>query len=268
MSQEHPSLSSSFLKMLPLALKRVPRDADLNTLPDLCRSAPLRLDPGWLAQYRTLVGSSDTTTIPICAPQVLSSGLHFQILRDPQYPWPVLGMVHVRNAIWQAQPMNPSASLWARARLAGASVVARGVEVQIHTAVYEHPSSTDPVWQSVLTALVRHPHKEAPQRQKPPRPDEPLRPCAQSSTIVVPESMGRRYAAISQDANPIHLHRFTAKPFGFPRAIAHGMWTLQRSVSEVEAAMPDWPRRLDVKFIKPVLLPSTLLVERHATPQA
>ena len=66
--------------------------------------------------------------------------------------------------------------------------------------------------------------------------------------------LGRRYAAVSGDRNPIHLHALTAKPFGFPRAIAHGMWTKARCLAALEGRLPD-AFSVDVRFRKPILLP-------------
>ena len=45
--------------------------------------------------------------------------------------------------------------------------------------------------------------------------------------------LGRRFAAISGDRNPIHLYPLTAKAFGFPTNIAHGMWTKSRALGGV-----------------------------------
>ncbi|NKY07106.1 hypothetical protein HF998_09005, partial [Cellulomonas hominis] len=67
---------------------------------------------------------------------------------------------------------------------------------------------------------------------------------------------GRRYAAVSGDANPIHQSPLTAKALGFPRAIAHGMDTAARALAAVGArrrAAYAW----DVEFAAPVLLPSS-----------
>ena len=47
--------------------------------------------------------------------------------------------------------------------------------------------------------------------------------------------------------------RWSAKPFGFPRAIAHGMWTKARCLSSLR--LPD-AFTADVRFKKPILLPS------------
>jgi acyl dehydratase len=69
------------------------------------------------------------------------------------------------------------------------------------------------------------------------------------------EAVGRRYAAASGDRNPIHLHPFTARLFGFPRAIAHGMWTVARCL-----AADSKPESCHVRaeFRAPVLLPGAV----------
>ena len=60
--------------------------------------------------------------------------------------------------------------------------------------------------------------------------------------------------AVSGDRNPIHMHSLTAKPLGFPRAIAHGMWTKARCLAALESRLPD-AFAVDVRFRKPILLP-------------
>jgi acyl dehydratase len=67
--------------------------------------------------------------------------------------------------------------------------------------------------------------------------------------------LGRRYASVSGDRNPIHMHSLTAKPLGFPGAIAHGMWTKARALAQLESELPD-SFEVDVRFRKPVLLPA------------
>jgi len=66
--------------------------------------------------------------------------------------------------------------------------------------------------------------------------------------------LGRRYAAVSGDRNPIHMHSLTARPLGFPAAIAHGMWTKARCLAALEPRLPD-AFSVDVRFRKPILLP-------------
>jgi acyl dehydratase len=73
----------------------------------------------------------------------------------------------------------------------------------------------------------------------------------------VPADAGRRYAAVSGDVNPIHLNPVTAKAFGFPRAIAHGMWTAARALAALQGRVPE-AATLEVGFRRPLLLPSTV----------
>ena len=83
-----------------------------------------------------------------------------------------------------------------------------------------------------------------------------------STTIDVAADQGRRYGSVSGDYNPIHLHAMTAKLFGFKRAIAHGMWTLARTLAEVEDDLPaDGRVFLEVGFKRPVYLPSTIVLD-------
>lgn len=67
--------------------------------------------------------------------------------------------------------------------------------------------------------------------------------------------LGRRYGAASGDRNPIHLHPLTARLFGFPRAIAHGMWTVARCLAA--HGTPD-AARVRASFRAPVPLPGAL----------
>ena len=66
--------------------------------------------------------------------------------------------------------------------------------------------------------------------------------------------LGRRYAAVSGDRNPIHMHALTAKPLGFPSAIAHGMWTKARCLAALHGRLPD-AFVVEVRFRKPIRLP-------------
>ncbi len=53
------------------------------------------------------------------------------------------------------------------------------------------------------------------------------------------------------------MHALTAKPLGFPRAIAHGMWTKARCLAALQSRLPD-AFTVEVRFRKPILLPGTV----------
>jgi len=54
------------------------------------------------------------------------------------------------------------------------------------------------------------------------------------------------------------MHSLTAKPLGFPGAIAHGMWTKARALAQLESKLPD-SFEVNVRFRKPVLLPARVV---------
>ena len=74
------------------------------------------------------------------------------------------------------------------------------------------------------------------------------------TTWKLPGDLGRRYAAVSGDHNPIHLYGLTAKAFGFPRQIAHGMWSKARCLAALDGRLPD-AVTVEVAF-KPILSPA------------
>ena len=51
--------------------------------------------------------------------------------------------------------------------------------------------------------------------------------------FVVPADIGFQYAKVSGDWNPIHLP-YVARLFGMKAPIVHGMWSLGRTLSNLE----------------------------------
>ena len=53
------------------------------------------------------------------------------------------------------------------------------------------------------------------------------------------------------------MHSLSAKPLGFPGAIAHGMWTKARCLAALESRLPD-AFAVEVRFRRPIVLPATV----------
>ena len=69
------------------------------------------------------------------------------------------------------------------------------------------------------------------QRRAPDRAGSRPRPVPRSGGCA--SDLGRQYAAVSGDRNPIHLFDLTAMPLGFRHHIAHGMWSKARCLAEL-----------------------------------
>jgi len=78
-----------------------------------------------------------------------------------------------------------------------------------------------------------------------------------TATWRLPGDLGRRYASVSGDRNPIHLHPLSARLFGFPTAIVHGMWTKARCLAALDPRLPEH-FSVEVQFRRPILLPATV----------
>ena len=74
---------------------------------------------------------------------------------------------------------------------------------------------------------------------------------------LLPAGLGRRYAAVSGDRNPIHLYAATAKAFGFRRQIVHGMWAKARCLAALQGRLPG-ACTVQVAFRRPITLPGSV----------
>ena len=79
---------------------------------------------------------------------------------------------------------------------------------------------------------------------------------AREARWQLPAQLGRDYAKASGDFNPIHLHALSAKAFGFPRAIAHGMWTLGRTLAALHPSKALATAVAHGDFKLPIFLPA------------
>ena len=118
---------------------------------------------------------------------------------------------------------------------------------------------SDPAgWTLRMVVLTRSRDARGPQRSARPWVDTDRRWDVRRP-LVVPVDAGWAYARVSGDYNPIHLNLLTARPFGYPRPIAHGWWTLARTLASLglDETPPEGERALEVTYRAPVLMPST-----------
>lgn len=230
------------------------------------RVSNVRTPPERLAAYRRVCGLPDTGTLPPTWPQVLAMPVHTAMLVNKGFPLPLLGLVHVSNVIEEHRPIADDEPLDLHCVIDASRPRRSGIEFDIRTTV---SAAGDVVWTSVTTALVKVKGVSGAARKEERRRESPGEPEAALRSVIwhVPENRGRQYARVAGDWNPIHVHALLARPFGFPRAIVHGLWTFARCLGESWDLLPDTPRRLEIAFRRPVLLPSTVSFSAHATEQ-
>jgi hypothetical protein len=228
--------------MLTTLKAALPGRGDAMPADTLTRTAII--DGDHLARYAHVCGFPLSDRVPPTFPHVLAHPLFLELLAAS--PFSAVGVVHIANRIVQHRPLTRGEELELRVSAGPFAPHRRGRTFDFVSEAYADGRL---VWEGFSTMLKRGGGDDSLPREEP-GPEPPV-----TAHWRVPDDTGRRYAAVSGDNNPIHLHGLAAKAFGFPRAIAHGMWTKARCVSALR--LPD-AFEVDVRFRKPVLLPSTV----------
>jgi acyl dehydratase len=228
------------------------RKAPASRFTGLVRTAPpVTIDRAHVERYARVCGFPTKDVVPLPYPHLLAFGMQMAMMSDQAFPAPAIGMVHVANSITQHRPVAVGEAVSVTARVGAPLPHPRGT---VYEFVTEVRADDELVWQEVSAYLRRGRGDAAAVYGTVP-------PAVEPGGIPwrLPADLGRRYAAVSGDRNPIHLHPLTARALGFPRQIAHGMWTLARCVAALENRLPD-AVRVDVAFKRPVLLPGTVVL--------
>jgi acyl dehydratase len=222
--------------------------ADALTLSDVA------VDRDRLAAYDRVCGFRLSDTLPPTYVHMLAFPLHLALMTSGSFPLPAVGLVHIANRIEQHRALNAGERLSLRVWATPIYPHPRGRQFMIRT---EAHVGTELVWEEASTNLFR---------SRPPRADEsapsPEGPPSSealpaAATWKLPGDLGRRYGSVSGDLNPIHVHPLTARLFGFPSAIAHGMWTKARCLAALGSEVPS-RFSVEVAFKRPILLPATV----------
>ncbi|HEY4778405.1 MAG TPA: MaoC/PaaZ C-terminal domain-containing protein [Solirubrobacterales bacterium] len=206
-------------------------------------------DPAAVAAYAKACGFALRDSLPVTYPHVLAFPLQMAVMADGAFPFGAVGLVHVENRIEQQRRIGAGEELAIRVRPTKLAPHSKG---QTFSLLTEITVGDELVWESTSTMLRRGKGDAKASREAfaalP--ADTPA-----SAEWKLGGDLGRRYAAVSGDRNPIHMHSLAAKPLGFPGAIAHGMWTKARCLAALDSRLPDG-FSVDVRFRKPILLPA------------
>jgi acyl dehydratase len=216
------------------------------------------VDPDKVAAFRQVCGFVTSSLLPPTYPHVLAFPLQMKLLTDKDFPFPLLGLVHVANRISIRRPLGGVMKVQASVRVANLRPHAKGATFSLITQIED---ALGLLWEEDSTMLCRGVQLEG----EPEDAVEPVPlPVNELATWHAPSDIGRQYAKVSGDYNPIHLSDASAKLFGFGQAIAHGLWTKSRTLAALDDHLPDANVVVDVQFHKPVRLPSDVALSASA----
>lgn len=242
-----PDSGSMMWRAVASIRRRPPADI---VLPELAVEIPsLSFDAANLAAYRGICGFPDGGAVPLPYPQVNAIGLQMYLLTQPQFPLPLLGLVHLRNRISQVRELSADESFGVRVGVGEHRSTTKGLEFDIDTSYSDAQGQV--VWTATATVLFRRKTGLAARKAA----AATAHGMANYHALSAPADLGRRYGRIAGDNNPIHLYPLTARLFGYQRPIAHGMWSLARCCALLQSGLSHPARELTVKFIQPLFLP-------------
>lgn len=212
-------------------------------------------DQGQLAAYRRVCGFPEGGPVPATFSHVLAFPLSLELMTSRSFPLPLSGLVHVRNAITQYRAVDPGERLTVLVHAEDLRPHQKGVQFDM---VSEIRAGDERVWHQVSTYLHRQGGSGGSDASAPDdEGDEPR--WEEVARFGVDESVSPRYAGVSGDRNPHHLHPLLAKLFGFPGLLAHGMWTKARALAGLQDRLP--PRfTMTGSFERPLLLPARVVL--------
>jgi acyl dehydratase len=218
------------------------------------------------AAYAKVCGFVLRDALPPTYPHMLAFPLQMAVMSDGSFPFGAVGLVHVENSITQKRPIGIEEEMTIRVRPTKLQPHSKGKTFSLETEVLVDGKV---VWESTSTMLRRgggsdgeNAVSSAMRKEKRSQPSDSFEPLDAEAPAAAEwklnGDLGRRYGGVSGDRNPIHMHSLTAKPLGFPGAIAHGMWTKARALAQLGSKLPD-SFEVNVRFRKPILLPARVV---------
>ena len=262
------------------------------SLPSIAyRVRKVRIDAERARDFDHLMGGPATDLVHLGVLHVLAFPVSLALMARRDFPFPLLGLVHLRNQVLQHRPVKVGDLVDVECRVRDLRPHRKGrtfeavstilgedgeiiaTDVSTYLVKGGKPSAAEPsgtapssaasagavppsVASSAESAGATGANASTSVGGRSRRDFEPPQPTGR---WVLGADTGRRYGAVSGDVNPIHLSAVTAKAFGFPSAIAHGMYTASRAFTEARVDLSK-PLRWDVTFDAPVTLPGSVLV--------
>lgn len=219
----------------------------------------VRVDADALADYDEVCGFTLRDQLPATHLHNLVFPLQVTLFADKSYPYPLIGSVHLDNILTVHRPTLLGEPLDLTTWATNARPHRSGVQVDV---VSQAHVGDELVWEGLATYLYRGQRVAG---DVPDRPQETEAPDGAGMIWRLAGSLGRRFAAVSGDVNPIHLNSVTAKAMGFSSTIVHGVWSQAAMLAAIENRLPD-AYVATMSFRKPVLIPGTtrLVVQETA----
>ncbi len=246
---KRPSIAASYLRALFRRRKGLKPG---ESLPDISAAwDQVALDPALLKRYHEACELPEDGYMPILYPHVIASPVYMSILTHKNFPFPLIGALHLRNHIIEHRRVKADEVFDLKVQLTEKRIVKQGIEFDF-TIVLK--VSEEKVWESVTTWLKQgkfgKEYDDSPNAALLKTDPE----ARHFKDLEIPRGIGKKYAKITGDYNPIHMSKLLAPLFGLKRDVAHAMWACANAMAYLPALPEGKPVRVDFAFKGPLFL--------------
>lgn len=218
---------------------------------DIQRVAAFNQTVQWQHQHKVHPGYLHTLAFP----------LQIKLMLQQQFPFSIIGLVHLSNSIEQHEAVHIDDSLTITCHFGALKTLEIGQVFTLHTQYYRGQICVLSAQHQYLQRAKSENNRRHNIKQK----NEGFI-TEQEVHWSLKNGLGRSYARCSGDYNPIHLWPLTAKLLGFKRHIIHGMWLKSRVLSVLinnQDTNFNWHFCCEVEFKKPLFLPNKVSFQQH-----
>lgn len=205
-----------------------------------------------IAQYTQFIGFKSGN--PLCFLYLLAQRAQTQLMIQPQFTIPIPGLVHLANNLEQFSNFNHRIPFIIKANIK--------IKPALHNGSIKPIAQVDFYQNNVIVATCTSTYwvknkKSVAKKIAIPIESKVLKNQFQ---IDIPYHIGKSYATISGDANPIHTQKWFARLLGFHQPIVHGWYMVSKIVESIEELTKSDIKSININFKSPVYMPSTLVV--------
>lgn len=214
--------------------------------------------------YERLVtskGTPESDTVMPCFIPALMFKVWARLTSLPEWPLSPLGLIHYKTVITQWKEIKVGEPLRVEVRFDGSRNGEKGIEIDADIKAFD--GTGERVLECVWTVLSRGGRASGAKKTAAAPPAESS--AAEDANVTPVEcrsGLGVSFSTATGDISPQHMYPITASLIGFKKPIAHGMWTLERAISDIreKGALPKLPITLESYFKLPIFLPGKVNV--------
>lgn len=248
-----PDLPGMLFRALSTVTRKGLVSDELKALTSQYTASPINIEH--LAAYKKQLPGF-ISKVPLTYFYLLAQRAHLALMLDEGFPWPILGMVHVANRMEYFAKVDLSLPfiLEVEIKFPPRASTRKRVRPLYLVDFYQN----DTLIVRCSSAYQVGGGSKSAERRSQQAAALDLTGWLESAAWSLPSDLGRSYAKLSGDYNPIHLHRWLSRWFGFSRPIIHGMYSVARAQASLEVTLNQEIQLLDVGFRRPVVLPTEL----------